>query len=254
MTKFNKFLNSLKTPANASLIETIQKGYNVLFESVAPIVYHNTNLTNAASILKNNEFILSTSTKNDHKLNGVKIRPFYLSTSRIKYGGFARNIYGGYARNRSVVNLVLDGNKLNQKYKGVPVDYLKHVDTRKNLPPEEREKQRNDILAYDENEDRVLSYKRTIEPASKYIKEIHVLIGNLQNDPIYDPINLIEFIKIIEQKAKNLNIPVFFYTDLEAWKVLDKRKASTDLSDISHPQYPTPIPKHPQNSLNHLQV
>jgi len=220
MTKFNKFLNSLKTPNNASLIEAIQKGYNSLLESVSPIVYHNTNLASAASILKNNKFRLSTSTKDDHELNGVKIRPFYLSTSRIKYGG--------YSRNRGVVHLVLDGNKLNQKYKGVPVDYFSITDNNN------KRVDRDNILAYDENEDRVLSYKQTIEPASKYIKEIHVLIGNLQNNPTYDPIELIEFIKIIEKEAKNLNIPIFFYTDLEAWKVMDKRKASTDLANISH--------------------
>ena len=30
---FHKFLNSLKTPENASLVEAIQKGYNTIFEA-----------------------------------------------------------------------------------------------------------------------------------------------------------------------------------------------------------------------------
>jgi len=50
---FQKFLNSLKTPNNASLIEAIQKGYEILFEAVGRnIMYHGTHKRNLQNILK----------------------------------------------------------------------------------------------------------------------------------------------------------------------------------------------------------
>ena len=90
-----------------------------LKESVSSIVYHTTYPYKAVEICKSNQFILSSSlgTKSDRNLQ-PDYKPFYLSTSRIKFGGFAMSL-----SNTTICTLVLDGNKFNQRYSGGSVDY-----------------------------------------------------------------------------------------------------------------------------------
>jgi hypothetical protein len=81
-------------------------------------------------------------------------------------------------------------------------------------------------------EDRIWSEKPSIKPATKYIEEIHVYFGGKHKDAgriklwIAEPEDahkrqLEELIK----EAKEKSIPIFVYTDKEAAKLLDKRKA-----------------------------
>ena len=45
-------------------------------------------------------------------------KPFYLSTSRIKFGGYATKF-----NETDICTLVLDGDKFNQRYEGNSVDF-----------------------------------------------------------------------------------------------------------------------------------
>ena len=156
--KFETFLESLKGNGQDSLIESVKQGFkvcfegcNALFESVSSIVYHVTHVSNLEKILKDNQFILSSSLSNEADMRQAHKKFFYLSVSRIKYGGYALH------KDSLDANIVLDGDKLNQNYEGISVDYWGHRDNR------------------DESEDRILSTKQIIKPASKYIKEIHII-------------------------------------------------------------------------------
>jgi hypothetical protein len=166
---------------------------------LSKILYHGTSLHSLEKILTQNAFQLSTmlGTASDD----IK-RPegyfYFFSTSRSKIGH--------YNKSRDV-QLVLDGEKLNQKYPGEAVDYwgpaFKKADPRKN-----------------EMEDRLWSREPQIKNADQYIKEIHILV-NFKN-LTYD--NWKNWIKNAYAIAQEKNIPIYLYEDQKAFEVLDKTK------------------------------
>ncbi len=112
-------------------------------ESLTSIVFHVTSVNNLLDILKSNKFTLATSlgTGSDKFSN----KWYYMSFSTIKYGGYSRSLsFIGQAI------LVIDGEKLNQRYKGIPVDYW---------GPEWRAASKEDEqrLRNDENEERLIT-------------------------------------------------------------------------------------------------
>ena len=127
-----------------------------LVESLSSIVYHYTGLLNGFNILKNNKLLLQSvlGGNSDNYGNG---KMYYLSTTR------QRSNTSGYRKNTTgVVRLELDGNKLNQRYKGKPIDYWgKNFRNSDNF----------------EMEDRLLSNEPEIYPASDYIKRVDIFIN-----------------------------------------------------------------------------
>jgi len=164
-----------------------------IIAGLSPILYHSTSIKNAVSILQENNFRLSTwlGTPSDLTKNTNKL--WYLSTSRRK------GAYGGY------VVFVLDGNKLSHNYKGMPVDYWG-----------------TNFIDVDEAEDRILSDKPTIPNADKYIKEIHVNWYTV-GDPDWKPYIYKNF-RNLYLLAKKYNIPIYWYEDEKAFKLLNKNK------------------------------
>jgi len=178
---------------------------DLIIEKISNITYHLTRLDNLYNILKDNYFvlsnILSTSTK-DKTINKNKF--YFLSTSRMKWNSFNNSLFSIY---ENFTILVLDGSKLNNRYKGTAVNYWSNN--------EYYNKHSIDSTgAGFEAEDRIISNEPYIYNAKSYIKEIHIFFCHIPNN-LQDLINLAG------------NIPLFFYIDELDFKLLNKRKSKS---------------------------
>ena len=175
-----------------------------IFEGISPIVFHYTSIRNAASIIDNNRFKLSTSFGTDAEgWLAQKNKIYYLSTTRHKLGGY--HLMSG----RQGVMLNLDGNKLSNRYSGEPVDYwgseFRKLDPTKG-----------------EAEDRIYHTKPTIPDAIDYIKEVHVYI---KQEDFGDENTQRSARKLLISLKKN-NIPHYFYNNHRDWMLQNKNKAT----------------------------
>lgn len=137
--------------------KTIIFSKDKLVEALTSLVFHYTSLANCYEIITQNKIFLQSALggMSDNYGNG---KMFYLSTTR------QRSNLSGYKRQtRGVARLELDGDKLNQRFKGKPLDYwgkgYRNVDNF-------------------EMEDRLLSNESQIYPASAYIKRIDLFIND----------------------------------------------------------------------------
>ena len=121
-------------------------------------LFHATDLNRLLKILQNDAIKLTYADGSDIESKLNQGFPFYLSTSREKFGGYARR--GGGISNAVV--LVLDGRALErvQGIKMVPVDYWAG-----NNPNNDKD---------NETEERVLSQKQALSNVKRYITEIHI--------------------------------------------------------------------------------
>lgn len=174
-------------------------------EALTDEVYHFTHLRTLHNILKTNQFITTAAvgTPSDMVLN--KGRFFFFSTTRSKGTGYVT----GH------VKLVLDGRRLNQRYKGVAVDYWRYS---KNRDDYETDLDYKNAISSSEMEDRIITNQPIIPNAISYIKEIHVLIGK------YDKVrkNVLEYILTT---AKNNNISIYFYNTKQNWLLQNKNNS-----------------------------
>lgn len=182
---------------------------------LSSILYHVTSVHNLKDILSENRFRLSSAvgTKSERLLDLQKL--YYLSTSRSKLGGFALD------PSHMAAILVLDGRRLSESYSGSPVDYW-GPDWKKAA---RESKNPSQLMKLAEMEDRVWSDDPYIEPASKYIKEVHILFDPIETDRHTKTLRK----TIIEIKKKE--IPLYVYTDRKAFQLLDERRA-TELKEI----------------------
>jgi hypothetical protein len=170
--------------------------YNPILERVSDIVYHFTYFTYLLEILKENVFNASTNIGATSDFEISKGRFFFFSTTRSKSSGFSKGD----------VKLVLDGQKLSQNYKGIPVDYWKYS---KN--PKDWDKYSYKYAFKSEMEDRIILDSPTIKNATKYIKEIHIFLSrNMKYISKKD-------IEYILSKSRQFNIPTFFYDNENNW-------------------------------------
>ncbi len=213
-------------------------------ESLSKVVFHNTYIERLYNILLSNTFYLTSNlgTDSDKLQKGF----YYFSVSRIKFGGYAHSM-----GESDHVNIVLDGDKFNQRYKGGPVDYWgREMRTGKDMPFEYQ-------MRNDENEERIFSDDSEIPDVMSYILEVHISMSDFKNKMWEHPSNR-EFTNIMKICANN-KIPYFIYTDFSAYKLLDKRKAlegykasvnyitalidiykmdSNNIEDISYDEFP----------------
>lgn len=173
-------------------------------EGVSPILYHVSQISNIRDMLTDNAIRLTpdfgTRAEQEHQPEG---KIYYLSTARSKTGGYG---YPVSQHQKQGAMVVFDGQALMADgYTGKAVDYW---------GPEFRK------LGKDEMEDRIFSKKPTIPKASKYIKEIHILFNS-------DNENAARTLKDLGYKAKRLNVPLYIYTDSEAFGLLNKAKAAS---------------------------
>jgi hypothetical protein len=173
----------------------------ILDEAATSIVYHYSGVSAAAKILTNGVFQLSSVTGNkSEEKYAPPGYPYFLSTTRSKVGDYHR--YTG----SSAVMFVIDGNWLNRHYKTKAVDYW------------ERSWQHSNGTRTSESEDRVFS--KTPEIPIDGVVAVHVLLKEHSE-------NRSPEVRTILINAKKQGISAYLYTDENAWRLQDTRKAVT---------------------------
>jgi hypothetical protein len=166
-------------------------------------LFHTTELSRLRDILKTNtlRFTYADATHTESSIS--KGFPFYLSTSREKFGGYARHQY-------NKCELVLNGQKLERtgKIKFTSADYWAGSSQKSPAPDAE-------------TEERLLSHDQVLRDASNYIDEIHVYIHSEIESFTFI---FVSMIKSIIQLAIERSIPIFFYVRIAMKSAFDLYK------------------------------
>ncbi|MCH5167844.1 MAG: hypothetical protein J1F35_08195 [Erysipelotrichales bacterium] len=205
--------------------------------------YHFTSMDNVVKILEENRFKCSTredefliaqndkENENDRKYD-LYVReyeskfPYFLCTTRQKSGSNGFALQSRKLENRC--RIVLDGNKLNSKYKIIPYNFFGSEEGKLSAHREYNK----DYQKYvgknrgDESEDRVLSKKKFIDNASNYI----IRIDFCPSDSEYlDE----ETFKQFKKLSKERNIDIYIYPDKKSFD-LGKNDKSYKLDNSSN--------------------
>ena len=151
--------------------------------------------------------------------------PYFLSATRSKLGAFHSdtNVSTSFA---SGCMFVLDGRKLNQKYKTKPVSW----DSRYH-----QNKSSNRGYGASEAEDRVFSKTNSIDLAC--VRTLHLLIGSRRAES--DVSTIVQITKLAEAKG----IACFVYDDWKNWLHQNTKKAINLSDTIGSPPVATPQPQ-----------
>ena len=174
-----------------------------LFESLSQVVYHYTGPMAALKILKSGEFQLSSALGSVEQQYMPKGKPYFMSTTRTKTGGYHQMSAGS----RGVL-FVLDGNWFNQRYKSGPIDYWGN---------------RGTSMRPSEAEDRVYSAEPTIPIDG--VTAVHAFLNVSKEDPEHQAHNQ-SVVRELLIAAKTRGIPAYFYNDLNSWLAMDTRKTA----------------------------
>ncbi len=171
-------------------------------ESLSRVAYHYTGLGAANKILQSGEFQLSAAPGSIEQQYAPPGRPYFLSTTRTKTGGYHT---GGKWRG---VMFVLDGNWFNQRYKSGPIDYWGN---------------RGTGMRASEAEDRVFSAEPTIPIGG--VSAVHVFVAGDQPDDENLKANR-AVARQVMIAAKTRGIPAYFYNKHDDWLAQDTRKTA----------------------------
>ena len=175
------------------------------------ILYHATPLYSAVKILESKHFLLRPAVADDEEHFGTAL--YFLST--------ARSILSEYFNSMFIYVLFqLDGTRIGQNHKVVPVEFFEE----------------DDYSKVDEKEDRVLSTRNTL--SIKYVTAIHIPIGNLPKKRIGVPVwGLAQRIKRL---GKRLGIPVYFYKQDRLTSLHPKNRVHIPFESIQEAPIPFP--------------
>lgn len=177
----------------------------VITESLSRVAFHYTSIPTALKIIQSGNFELSSALGSIEQQYMPKGKPYFLSTTRTRRGGYHDN-----AGRTTGVLFVLDGNWFNQNYKSQPLDYWGN---------------RNPLQSHHrshEAEDRVFSAEPTIPIGG--VSAIHVLYS-IDPDWVDDKTDSHNRAVVRELliSAKTKGISTYFYTDKTAWQNQDAR-------------------------------
>lgn len=177
-----------------------------LTERASSRLYHYTSTRAAAKILRTGEFELTSTVGSDAEAKyAPKGYPYFLSLTRTRLGDYHRFV------GASGVLFTINGDWFSSRYPVRPIDYW------------ERAWLHSDGTRSREAEDRVFSKEPSI-PATA-IEEVHVLLKEQSDAHSY-------YVRQLLIAAKRQQIPLFFYRDEQAWRLLDQRR-SLPLSQIA---------------------
>lgn len=173
----------------------------VLTERGSSVLFHYTNTPAAKKILSSGNFELASVVGNrSEEKYAPEGYPYFLSLTRTVTGDYHRWVGTG------AVLFKLDGDWFNSRYIVKPIDYW------------ERSWLHSDGTRTREAEDRVFSKEATIP--NNAITEVHVLLKEQHEFRSPETRQLM----ILSKQQK---LPVYLYTDEQAWRLLDKRRATT---------------------------
>lgn len=192
---------------NDSDPNTVSRAREIL-EMVSSVLYHATSIVNLDNILEKNVFYLSPIEKKIAQVTGFDMDRRMAGEEQY-YMSFSRSINGIFRKNWNVT-LLIDGDRLNHRYRGLPVDYFPGC--RDNTGRQPRA-----MMA--ELEDRIVSPKPEIPNAKQYIREIHCLLSHEGR-----PISIWRLKTILSNSG---DIPVFWYIDKLSYMSLKRDKSVT---------------------------
>lgn len=196
-----------------------------LIETLSDIVYHSCYIKDIYDILNENKFELTAQfgTPEDKRFHN---KLFYFSTSSTKWGG-----YNYKFPDYNMVNIVLDGKKFSQRYKGMPVDYWGSEYRASALEFGNSDERLYNYNRNDEHEQRIYSNNPEIPNAVSYIKEVHILFGNNKtevgsSDFLANLMNHDKYheIKRVSELCKLHDIPYYLYDNKNDFIPLNKKK------------------------------
>jgi hypothetical protein len=179
-------------------LEAARRLTTELHAGISPVVYHITGTRSAASILNKDRFELKPAEGTETEESTGKSM-YYLSTTRMMGAAYTRSTVS-----QNSVLLVLNGTKLQQRYKGESVDYW---------GPEFYKGEGGKAKQF-EAEDRVYSNTPFIPRASNYIMEVHAVINDQQ-----------AALFAIRKACLIHKIKLFFYNDPNDLMTINKKKA-----------------------------
>jgi hypothetical protein len=172
-----------------------------LIERATDVLFHYTSIRAGLKILRSGNFELASVVGNRSEEQYAPAgHPYFLSLTRTITGDYHRYVGSGG------VMFKLNGDWFNSRYIVKPIDYW------------DRAWLHSNGTRTREAEDRVFSKEPTI-PITP-VTEVHVLLK--EQDEYRSPET-----RQILVTAKQQGLPVFFYTDEAAWRLLDKRRAQT---------------------------
>ena len=165
--------------------------HGILAEGLSPNLFHFTTLRKLINILETNKFLTSVAvgTTSDETDRG---KFYFFSMARSKGSSYGKS----YSYNEGVT-INLDGYKLGHNYKGMPFNYWGNIEQ----------------SGQSEAEDRVITDKPFIENASKYITEVHLLLGVSYSKNKWDKVDSLklEILKKAVDELEKKGIPYWIY-------------------------------------------
>ena len=170
-------------------------------------LFHATDTHKLLKILKSDALKLTYADASAGESKMARNYPFYLSTSREKYGGYARG--GQLDGLHQDVVLVIDGKAVERTngFKMFDVDYWGKSDTDRQIN-------------HNETEERIVGERDSLIKLKKYVSEIHIFCKKSKFDPLgkwndsgnaYKTIHNV-YLPLI-QMSSALGIPTYFYVE-----------------------------------------
>lgn len=191
---------------------------HLLIEMATAEIYHFTGLRNLWGIIEDDAFKTSTVLGSGSDEHHNKGKFFFFSTQRSGHGKI------GYARTARA-RIVMDGHKLNQKYKVKPVNYWMQSRQPAGIP-DQTDSIISNMMMGDEMEDRVMLNASEIPNASTYIRRIDVL---------FDPSNERDTTSVqMIHRASEGKFEIHYFTmdQRSDWDNMRIEKASVTPADI----------------------
>ena len=190
----------------------------IIKEKLSSTVFHGGELKNLYSILAKNLLIASPLFTRDVEGSSSNKSYFFISTARSRTSPFISSLL---SQNKPAFVLQLDGDKLNQRYKGNSVNYFLN---RKNS----------------ELEDRLFTNEQYIKNISDYIEQISVFVPpNTQAT---------QMMAEIESAAKEKGIPIYFFNNKNNL-ITNNRAKAINLGQVIQDQN-NPKPNKPRVTKN----
>ena len=165
-----------------------------LLEKLSAVVYHKTSIDGAYSILKHNEFILTSTIGREENQNAIPFENKLVSQRKGKgnfyFMSFSQSKTGAFIRQklREGVVFTIDGDMLSHRYRGEPVDFFHDENSKKGIVAKFHH-------ATDESEDRLITDKPSIPNAIKYIRFASFRFGHLSKNDTAIVRNMIDILK-----------------------------------------------------------
>lgn len=178
-------------------------------------LYHATSIKSALQMLHTNSLNMTFATDLEHQ-HAARGQRYYLSTSRAKFSNYADQYKGSGSKRGVSYNVMVNINAQALRGAGAQVKSVEY------WGPEFRK-----VDGFrEEQEERIFTNKPRLEPLEKFVNSIHIYI-----DP--EETNKYTISQALEiSRIENKSVPVYFYTDKNAYMGQRTEKAVKNPSGV----------------------